>query len=125
MQITLTDLRGLEIYCSQVQRIYKIEKQPITRIQSTLCNERFAFTTGVLFGENYLLRENCLYVAKPFLCPFFSGERAAAQTVPECVQSPYGCCWDFTAATGPNGAGCRGKNKSSTLQTVFYVVDQF
>ncbi|CAH3013711.1 unnamed protein product [Porites evermanni] len=32
--------------------------------------------------------------------------KASAQARPDCLDSPYGCCWDLTAATGPDGAGC-------------------
>lgn len=35
--------------------------------------------------------------------------KAAAQRLPECLDSPYGCCWDLTAALGPGGEGCRGE----------------
>lgn len=40
-------------------------------------------------------------------CNVCSEPAAAAQAVPNCIHSPYGCCWDFTAALGPNGEGCR------------------
>lgn len=33
--------------------------------------------------------------------------KASAQARPDCLDSPYGCCWDLTEATGPDGAGCR------------------
>ncbi|XP_068680996.1 papilin-like [Montipora foliosa] len=44
------------------------------------------------------------------MCPKSCGVckiKAAAQARPDCLDTPYGCCWDLTAATGPNGAGCR------------------
>ncbi|XP_020629930.1 uncharacterized protein LOC110067000 isoform X2 [Orbicella faveolata] len=45
------------------------------------------------------------YCAKS--CNVCSEPAAAAQAVPDCIHSPYGCCWDFTAALGPDGEGCR------------------
>ncbi|XP_058964594.2 uncharacterized protein [Pocillopora verrucosa] len=44
------------------------------------------------------------------MCPKSCGVckiKAAAQRLPECLDSPYGCCWDLTAALGPGGEGCR------------------
>ena len=29
--------------------------------------------------------------------------KAAAQTLPYCLDTPYGCCLDLTAAQGPDG----------------------
>jgi len=40
--------------------------------------------------------------------------RASAQARPDCLDSTYGCCWDLTAAQGPNGEGCRGKQRLRT-----------
>lgn len=37
--------------------------------------------------------------------------RASAQKRPDCLDSPFGCCWDLTDAQGPNGEGCRGKSR--------------
>lgn len=69
---------------------------------------------GKVIAGNTKFRENTV---KPLNhLTFFSGEpAAAAQAVPNCIHSPYGCCWDFTAALGPDGEGCRGNNKSCTL----------
>lgn len=42
-------------------------------------------------------------------CPKSCGvcqSRAQAQPMPDCRYSPYGCCWDESAAEGPNGEGC-------------------
>ncbi|KAL9980161.1 hypothetical protein ACROYT_G008710 [Oculina patagonica] len=33
--------------------------------------------------------------------------KAATQRRPDCLDTPYGCCWDLTAAQGPEGQGCR------------------
>ncbi|XP_022797064.1 uncharacterized protein LOC111335432 [Stylophora pistillata] len=44
------------------------------------------------------------------MCPKSCGVckiKAAAQALPECLNSLYGCCWDHTAALGPGGEGCR------------------
>ncbi|KAL9980162.1 hypothetical protein ACROYT_G008711 [Oculina patagonica] len=44
------------------------------------------------------------------MCPKSCGVcrvQALAQALPDCLNSPYGCCWDLTAAQGSRGKGCR------------------
>ncbi|KAL9980159.1 hypothetical protein ACROYT_G008708 [Oculina patagonica] len=52
-------------------------------------------------------------------------ERAAAQAVPDCVHSPYGCCWDLTAAQGPNGEGCRVCKDRMRTSTCKYLINVY
>lgn len=43
------------------------------------------------------------------MCPKSCGAcrvQAFAPALPDCLNSPYGCCWDLTAALGPRGKGC-------------------
>ena len=79
------------------------------------CNGEHTLHASSKVAGNTEFRENAVKHCVDHLT-FFSGEPvAAAQAVPDCIHSPYGCCWDFTAAMGPDGEGCRGNNKSCTL----------
>ena len=63
----------------------------------------------LLFCLQSLIQEYCWHVN--FL--IYAEIKASAQARPDCLDSPYGCCWDFTAATGPDGAGCTGEYRKT------------